>query len=625
MKLTLFLLCLIPIIVSGQDTISFMKEINAIAEMEKQSASARTTKELSGASHNFDVHHYRCQWHIDPNVLFISGSVTPAFTMVQTGNTISLDMQKALVVDSIVYHNNSIPYDHHGDTLTILFPANINAGTKDSVSIYYHGVPVFTGLGAFYQHTHAGAPVIWTLSQPFGAKYWWPCKDGLGDKADSLDILITHPAIYTASSNGMVVSKVVDNALATTHFRHRYPIASYLVAVAVTNYLVDDDTISVGNKSYRFISYSYPESAAGFFGQEQYAKDAFRTFTKLYGEYPFASEKYGHTQIGRAVGMEHQTNSFMYHTSPTLSAHELAHQWFGDKVTCGSWSDIWVNEGITTYSAGLYIRENFDPMFYRTFLQETLNSVVSQPGGSVYVADTVNGSIFSTRLSYNKGAFVTHMLRWVLGDSTFFRGLRRYLNDPALAYGFARTADLQRNLEQESGKNLTSFFQKWIYGEGYPNYQANWSQNANHWAKVKLNQTTSHPSVSFYDMPVMLEFRSAARTERVVVDHRYSGQEFNIKLDFEADTLVIDPDLWILSKTKTTQKLPSSTGADIIHIYPNPAPNNATLTLENPTGSRLFVRLFSSTGQLLYRKDLATAGQNEIIDLGINKFPRGVY
>ncbi|MGB8193947.1 MAG: M1 family aminopeptidase [Chitinophagaceae bacterium] len=601
-----------------------MKEI---VESEKRSASAHFNTALrSAASSNFDVHHYRCEWQINPAVWFIRGVVTPSFVMTSTGNTISLDMQGALLVDSVVYHNNKIIFRQEaGDALTIEFPSSITAGTKDSVSIFYHGVPLFTGYGAFYQHQHAGVPVIWTLSEPYGAKYWWPCKDGLTDKADSIDIFITHPSIYTASSIGMVVSRQVTDTMATTHFRHRYPIASYLVALAVTNYVVDDDTIMVNNKSYRFISYAYPESGF-FFAQDNYAKDAFRLFVNLFGEYPFASEKYGHTQFGKAGGIEHQTNSFMSNTSPVLSAHELGHQWFGDKVTSSSWSDIWLHEGFATYCGALYNQAYQAPRFFREFLEQTTANVTSEPGGSVFVPDTTDiARIFSARLSYNKGAYVVHMLRWVLGDSVLFKGLRQYLDDPAVRYKFARTPDLQRNLEQVSGKNLGSFLQKWVYGEGYPNYNADWLQNNNRWVNIKLHQTTSHPSVSFYEMPVTLEFRSSTQSARVVVDHRYSGQEFNIKLDFVADTVVIDPELWILSKTKTSRKNISAASPDILQLYPNPSPGNVYLLLRNPTGSKLYLKLFNAAGQLIYKNELPLNGQDEDFNLPLQSYPAGLY
>ena len=148
-----------------------------------------------------------------------------------------------------------------------------------------------------------------------------------------------------------------------------------------------------------------------------------------------------------------------------------------------------------------------------------------------------------------------HMLRWVLGDSLFAKGIRNYLKDPAVRGGFAVTADLQRHLENAGGRSLSSFFKKWIYGEGYPNYEAEWSQNSNNWVRVKLKQTTTHPSVGFYEMPVPVLLKGASGTLNAVLDHKESGQEFWINAGFPVDSVFIDPDSWILSKSKFSYKV----------------------------------------------------------------------
>lgn len=628
MKLTLLIICFIPYFCFAQNPFSFSKEMKEIIDTEKRSAAVHFSKEFhSASSANFDVHHYRCQWQVNPYIRYISGKVTPSFVMTATGNSIVLDFTTQLTVDSIIYHNSKISFQQQSpDALAISFPADIPQGAKDSVSIFYKGVPPISGFGAFAQGYHAGVPIIWTLSEPYGAKDWWPCKNGLTDKADSIDIIITHPAAFIASSNGTDVSRSVVDTMATTHFKHRYPIASYLVAMAITNYYVKDDTVTVNNKSYRFMTYCYPEAYGYYVGQEIYARNAFRTFSKLFGEYPFAKEKYAQTQFGWGGGMEHQTNSFIRNNAPAISAHEMGHQWFGDRVTCGSWGHIWLNEGFATYASGLYTAEHHPIQYYLGFIRETLENSVMEPGGSVYVADTTNPNrIFDGRLTYNKGAFIAHMLRGVLGDSLFYKGIRQYLSDPALSYGFAKTEDLQRNLEQVSGRSLQTFFQKWVYGEGYPNYHAEWSQNNNQWVKLKLHQTTSHPSVSFYDMPVRLEFRSATKKLEVIVEHKYTGQEFNIQLDFTPDTVVIDPDLWVLAKHKTSKKTATSLTPDIIRIYPNPAPRNVLMTWQNPTGSKLLLRLLNAAGQLLYKKEITATGRDEMFSIPLEHRPKGMY
>jgi len=306
-------------------------------------------------------------------------------------------------------------------------------------------------------------------------------------------------------------------------------------------------------------------------------------------------------------------------------AHELAQQWFGDLITCGSWQDNWPNEGFATYMTIVYQEKRF-PDFYRPLLEDTYNSVLSDSTGSVDVDDTTSVSrIFSSRLTYNKGAYVLHMLRGVLGDSVFFRGVRRYLNDPTLRFKYAYTADLRRNFEQESGKDLSTFFQKWVYGEGYANYHADWSQNKNNWVKVKLTQSTSHPSVSFYEMPVTLLLRGASQGKSFVVDHKFSGQEFWINVDFPVDTILIDPDLWILSKVKTSTKKSSSVNADEIKVYPNPSDGPFYVSIANPSDKKLSLQLFNSIGQLVYVKSIETPGRDELITIPATILARGTY
>ena len=177
--------------------------------------------------------------------------------------------------------------------------------------------------------------------------------------------------------------------------------------------------------------------------------------------------------------MEHTTISFMGNFSSSLIAHELAHQWFGNKITCGSWKDIWLNEGFATYLSGLVV-ENFEAEnSFTSWKQSRINSITAQPSGSVYISnnDTTVARVFSSRLSYSKGAMVLHMLRKKLGDEPFFQSLRDYLSDEDLSYSYAKTDDLKSTIEESTEEDVTEFFGDWIYGEGYPSYQISWSHN----------------------------------------------------------------------------------------------------------------------------------------------------
>ncbi len=601
-----------------------------IREAEMRRAERMRAMEVSAnfteATDNFNVNHIRFEWTLNPAVKYINGKVTFAFTMVQTSNSVTLDLHQQLIADSVLYHGNKLTISRTaGHGLVISFPANIPANTKDSFSVFYQGVPDGSGFGSFVTSSQAGTPVLWTLSEPYGARDWWPCKNGLTDKADSIDIYISYPSTYIASSNGTLVSETINAGTKTSHYSHRYPIASYLVAIAITNYQLSTDTVNINGKPMPYIGYYYPSSFSDFQTYESYVKEFLVLFSKLFGDYPFVKEKYSQTQFHWGGGMEHQSNSFITTRSPNLQAHELGHQWFGDRVTCGSWADIWLNEGYATYLT-LLTMEYIYTDFFMPNLIAINDYVTAQPDGSVYVTDTTNISrIFSNRLTYNKGAYVVHMLRWVVGDSAFYRGMKRYLNDPVVSYGFAKTGDLQRNMELESGKNLSGFFQKWIYGQGHPNYTSEWSQNKNNWAKVKLNQTPSHSSVSFFDMPVELAFRNGTQETRITVDHKFSGQEFWVNVGFVADTMVIDPDYWILARERTSVKVPDLTAPNDLKIYPNPSPGQFYISLKNPSDKKLSLTLYNSVGQLVFKREIETPGRDELIDIPSYRFAKGTY
>lgn len=579
------------------------------------------------ASANFDVKHYRCEWEIDPAVRFISGKVTSTFIARNAVSTLTFDLNRALTVDSVVYHNTRITFTQGADnSLALQFPTPIATGAKDSVSIYYKGVPPNNGSGSFGTGSHSGTPVLWTLSEPYGARDWWPCKDGLDDKADSIDIIITSPVAYRNSSNGLLISEQTTATKRTSWYKHRYPIASYLVAIASTNYVVRSHNVDINGRNLVFENWTYPEGEAGFEAEAYGVENALKWFSNYFGEYPFMNERYAQTQWPVGGGMEHQTNSFVNVPQHLLQAHELGHQWFGDKSTCASWQHIWVNEGFATFANWLYF-ETHDPPTYFGIRNEYHETVLGERGGKLFVDDTTNvGRIFDWRLSYVKGSYVLHMLRGMLGDAKFFQAMRQYSNDPAVRYGFARTEDVKRNFEQVSGKNLTEFFNDWVYGEGYPTYQVQWYVNGNNWVNIQVNQGQSHSSVSFFELPVQIKFKAAGRDSTVTFDVQQNGQRFSIQLPFTPDMLEIDPNQWILSKNNTQvnlQQLPANT----IRVFPNPATAGAlwNFTINNPTATAYTTALYSSSGQLLYRKTHTTSGSDINGEIPNGTLPAGVY
>ena len=585
-------------------------------------------QQLTAASSNIDVKYYRCRWEIDPSVRFINGEVTVYFKASENTNSIILDMMSVLVADSVKQRSNQLSFNQPNNTLEVNFSNTINAGQLDSISIYYKGIPASTGFGSFIQSSHAGVPVIWTLSEPYGARDWWPCKNGLDDKADSIDIYITHDPQYKAASNGMLQSETPVNAGASiiTHWKHRYPIATYLVCFAVTNYAVFNNSVQLGNVNLPMVTYCYPENQAAFEAGTQNTLDAMQLFSQYFGEYPFIKEKYGHVQFGWGGGMEHQTSTFIVNTNESLVAHELGHQWFGDKITCASWEDIWLNEGFATYLARFYMENKYPATAVANRLI-VLNNITATPDGSVKVNDTTSvGRIFSGRLSYNKGSYLVGMLRLKLGDAAFFEGIKNYVNDPAVKYGYARTTDLQRNLEAASGQNLSRFFEQWYTGEGYPTYNVKWSQLGSSSVKFSMNQVSSHSSVPFFVMTVPLVFKNASETKTILVDNKTNGEIFIRNLGFVPDTVLIDPEYLIISKNNTSEKInfPKSNTPGV-EIYPNPIQNPLTVYLHDFTETKATIQLYNMVGQLIYKKEITLVNGAELFYPDFSNLAAGQY
>ena len=618
-------------------------DVESIARMERdaQQNHFNNAARVSAASDNFDVKYYRCEWTVDPAVRYINGKVTVYFKPTTALTTITLDMQLPLIADSIKRNNTALTFSQPSNTLVINFPVSINTNVLDSVSIWYKGIPANTGFGSFIQDVHAGTPVLWTLSESYGSRDWWPCKNGINDKADSIDVFITAPAVYKAASNGILQSEtaVAGNKI-RTHWKHRYPISSYLVCMAVTNYTVFNNSIQLGNVNLPMVTYCYPESLALFQNNTSKVLESMQLFHNNFGPYPFINEKYGHVQFGWGGGMEHQTSTFIVTPDESLMAHELAHQWFGDKITCNSWEDIWLNEGFATYLAAFNMETKY-PATALANRKNVINNITSQTGGSVKVMDTTNlNLIFSGRLSYNKGSYLLYMLRFILGDDVFLRALRRYQLDPALAYGNATTADLKRNLEAESGKNLAYFFDQWYTGQGYPSYQVKWNVLDSNCVNIKLSQTTSHPSVSFFKLPVALKFKNATQEKTVVLDNNFNGETFLKSIGFIADTVLIDPDARLVTKNNSTEKtaavndgsckpppppVATNTGEGIVDIYPNPISNPFTLNLHDFKTDRAQILIYNKVGQTLYSKNVVLINGIAQVKIPSGNWARGIY
>ena len=591
-----------------------------------ESGHPKNATSLTGAMYNWL--YAECNWEIDPWQRYIKGGVKHFIALKEATDSIDFDFSTAHTVHSVEVNGEGV--DSFGFSGSSTFYVKSNAFLEsviNEVEIIYEGTPPPNNFLSFNQGFHgASIPEIWTLSQPFGAGDWWPTKISLDDKADSVLIQVNVPNGNKAGCPGILRSEV-DQGDGTTTFQwfHGYPIPAYLISIAVTNYEEFSWFVEVDDREIEILNYIYPERVDLEKDRGQQVIPMMELYCDLFGMYPYANEKYGHAQSTIPGGMEHSTMSTMAGLYFSLTAHELAHQWFGNKVTCGSWEDIWLNEGFATYLTGLAY-EFIQPDQFRSWKENAINSVTALPDGSVQVDDTLSRNrIFNGRLSYNKGAYVLHMLRWVVGDEDFFEGCRQFLNHPDLAFSYAHTHEFQEIMEGVSGLDLTEFFEDWFEGEGHPSYRVSYAAVGNTvW--LKINQEQSHSSVDFFEMPIPIRLYGQGEDTTVILDHSIQNQLFKINTSIAVEAVEFDPELWILSDENSVlfDAELSDAETDGVTLVPNPAVETIRVFFNDPQYRANELRLVSSVGKVL-AEFRPPSGISNGYSINLTGLPAGVY
>ncbi len=539
-----------------------------------------------------DIKYYKLNLKVTYSPKYLSGSVTinasPAHNRL---NSFFLDLQNPMLVDSVISGNTKLHFSHTDAKLNITLNKSYNPNEIFEIKIYYQGIPGSSGFGSFEFDTHGNnEPVIWTLSEPYGASDWFPCKDTPADKADSSDVWINVDKNLYGVSNGTLID-IVENPdnTATYKWTNKYPIAQYLISLAISNYTIYKNYFKYSEKdSMPVINYIYPEDLAEYQTLLDKVPNMLRVMSNYFGLYPFIKEKYGNAEMGwkGGGGMENQTVSSISRFTETILVHELTHQWFGDKITCRDWQDIWLNEGFATYGEMLYAEKVYGDSAYNNFVSLKMAGAKSAKG-SIYVQDISSISeIFNGNRSYSKGGIVLHMLRGVVGDSVSFKIMKTYSNDPRVAYGTAVTADFQRDAEAVSGQDLNYFFNEWIYGEHYPKYKIEWHAdkiNNNYEVTIKIGQTVNtYPS--FFTMPVQIKISTSAGDTLFSFFNDQQDQQVKFLVKGTPVSVTIDPNNWILKDAITFPDSNNVSGQikfELKQNHPNPLnPFNPTTTIE---------------------------------------------
>ena len=549
----------------------------------------------------YDASYYVLDLTVFPDEERISGNVTiKVISLVARLNSVTLDFKENMNVTSVSQNELSLPYNHLGDELIVSLDRDYSFGEEISFTVSYEGTPVKEGsFASFDFSTHNGNPVISTLSEPFGARTWWPCKDDPADKADSVDIIVTVPNNLIVASNGLMKDIRENNDNTRTFiWEERYPIATYLVSLAISNYDVFSDYYRYSETdSMEVVYYVYPEDLEDAKVDFEPTVDMIEFFSSVFGQYPFIEEKYGIAEFPWSGAMEHQTctsygsnlirgdNRYDY-----INAHELAHQWFGDLVTMKNWSDIWLNEGFATYSEALWyehVNGRHGLFEYMRFLD------IGFFPTTVFVSDSTNVSALFSRTVYNKGGWALHMLRYILGDEKFFIALQNYAD--AYKYGNVTTERFKTVCEQVYGKDLDWFFEQWVYGLYRPYYQFEWSDEfigGEYVVNMNIEQIQS--SATTFKMPLDILVKTSAGDTTIVVWDSLAVQSFQFKLNSEPYNISIDPDGWVLKSARLREVLQPLV---LYENYPNPFVKTTIIEYEIPYTGTVKLDIYNTLGQ----------------------------
>jgi len=560
----------------------------------------------------YDVHYYALDVAMNNLVTDIAGTGEIHGTSKETLDSVLFELFSTFTISDIRLNGSTVAFSRNGSAVKV--PVNLTAGQAFKIEIDYNGTPPTASTnplgGAGMSNASSGSwgnQVTWSLSEPFSAYEWWPCKQSLTDKADSCSVKITVPTTCKAGSNG-ILENVVDLGNGTTRYewKHRHAIDYYLISVAVAEYVEYNVFANpVGSTSPVLIQnfiYDNPQTLTTFQNDIDETVDFIELFANLFGPYPFDDEKYGHCMAPIGGGMEHQTMTTQGFFNKGLTSHELGHQWWGDNVTCASWADIWVNEGFATYSSYLML-ENLYSNEAAGDMNSKHSNIKSQPDGSVWCLDSLNeGRIFSGRLTYDKGAAIIHTFRFLMNDDvTFFNVLKDIQTDfkDSTIHGIV----VRDYLTAASNVDFTEAFNEWYFGEGFPTYAARWNTVGNDFL-LKLTQTTSSTTPLFTNDLELRLARQGMNDTIIRIPVSANIQEYLIPdLGNVIQLNQIDPNNWIINNQGPVVHDQNYTGVGLNELNEgmtytiSPNPSNGVFTINANHDKNINVRVYDLNGR----------------------------
>jgi aminopeptidase N len=600
----------------------------------------------------YDVKQYILDLKISNTSEVISGSVIiNALVTAASLDTLVVDLidtvvagQTFMVVDSLFINGVSNMFQHHDDLVFIPLVTSIPQNQPFALRIYYHGNGTAneqTNYNGISKYNYIGKIHTCTFSEPAWSKVWWPCKQDLKDKADSVTFYITTDSTNKTGSNGILKStESLPGGKLKYKWVTKYPTDFYLISFTVgpLGEYITYVTLPGGVDSVLLQNLLFPGS--GYYQTHLKAinktKQLIYFYSELIGVYPFKDEKYGYCVVGTPLGaMEHQTMCTIgYEAMDTTSmsyyiyyfwyvAHELAHQWFGDYVTCAAWNHIWLNEGFASYMEYVALQNLESQTKADYWIQNAHTEVMSLPGGSVYVPDSLvsnDNNVLDYRLEYKKGSSILHTLRYEINnDSLFYAVLRNYLS--TYAFSVATADDFKQVAETTAGINFTDFFNQWYYGEGYPTFNLKWNQH-NDTLIISSNQTTSTSVTTLFKTHFDVRINYPTGDSLIRLYQGSNDETYKIYFPHTVSSVEIDPYFWLIQENSITSGIIKKNNSNLFSVFPNPANDRITISLK--PGNILkntFISMYNIEGQLILQQQIRACKT----EFNISGFAKGVY
>jgi aminopeptidase N len=581
----------------------------------------------STSEDNYDVNFYFLDLEITNQSTFIKGNTLIGLKRnISRLDTFTCELSYQLSVDSVFIDGGKLTDFVHQDNLVrIAVPDDLATNLQMGVRIYYQGT---AGSGGFFSgissktDNRSGQKITYTLSEPFQAKDWFPVKQNLADKADSVWVFVTTDSSLKAGSNGLLKNVTeLENGKHRFEWKSAFPVSYYLISLSVGSYIDYSFYAKIGQTDSVLVQ-NFIYSAPGILESDKAIIDQtgplITLFSEKFGPYPFASEKYGHCMAPLGGGMEHQTMTSISGFDFGIIAHELAHQWFGDYVTCGTWRDIWINEGFASYAEYIALENLKGNKQAIAWLDEAHNYAINYPSGNVYLTESEWTSVprmFNYSLTYKKGGSIIHMLRYEIdNDSLFFEGLRDYLKDFSLSTATGK--NFEEVFEDKTGKDLAWFFDQWYYGKGHPQFLTSWRQTSdslyltvsqtnsageNKVFKTHLDYRVGYDNGSFEDFRVFCENPATV---------------YHLPVKGMVQTLQMDPSSSVL-KTSVIYRFVEQ---KVFTVKPNPFRSELSVIFRNNLAEHNIT--ISGLNGKIYTSRYSTSGS---IVLDLSFLPSGIY